>query len=86
MKKKFTGMLDADGEFIYEGDLLSTGMKRGYEGGWTTEIIQKKPLLKRLREKWNGREFWSDYELLHPINKEPMAMVLDQQLRKLIKK
>jgi hypothetical protein len=41
-KRRFTRLYDASGLPIYEGDLLSVGMRLGDENGWTTEVVARR--------------------------------------------
>lgn len=39
--RRFTKLCDVDGLPIYEGDLLSVGMRVGDDAGWTTEVVAR---------------------------------------------
>ena len=67
-KGAFTGLLDNCCLKINEGDLIRVGMRRGYDGGWTTE-----------RVVWlDGDHEWA---LADPKTGEKMGMQWDQELR-----
>lgn len=69
--RRFTQLLDADGRPIFEGDLLSVGMRVGDASGWTVEVVA-----------WNNAAGeWGLLDL--PTRTEFMQMQRDQRLRKL---
>lgn len=70
--RRFTKLFDANSLPIYEGDIISTGMRRGDDAGWTEEVVA-----------W--QESCNEWALLPMPNfgHEFMQMQHDRQLRKL---
>lgn len=68
----FTGFLDRHCERIHVGDLIWSGMRRGYAGGWTVEKVVRGD---------DGLFYLAD-----PKTGEKMDMQYDQELRELIHK
>jgi hypothetical protein len=74
---QFTGLLDANLDRIYEGDLIWSGMRRGDPNGFTVERVVKRKAPKPWQSPW---------ALADPKTGELMAMQDDQQLRGLCEK